>query len=92
MAKRKHDLSDRDRKLLEFVGQYRLGTDELFRRVFFPDVADLRAVRKVTFRLVQLNYLRKFRLHPKAAYYVLAPRACRRSLRSSRPRRRARAT
>ena len=77
MAKRTHDISERDRKLLEFVGQYRLGTDDLFRRVFFPDVTDPRAVRKVTFRLVQLNYLRKFQLNPKAAYYVLAPRACR---------------
>ena len=77
MAKRTHDISERDRKLLEFVGQYRLGTDDLFRRVFFPDVTDLRAVRKVTFRLVQLNDLRKFQLNPKAAYYVLAPRACR---------------
>ena len=77
MAKRKHDLSDRDRNILEFVGQYRLGTDELFRRVFFPDVTDARAVRKVTFRLVRLNYLRKLHLNPKAAYYVLAPRACR---------------
>ena len=37
----------------------------------------MRAVRKVTFRLVQFNYLRKFQLNPKAAYYVLAPRACR---------------
>ncbi len=77
MAKRTHDISERDRKLLEFVGQYRLGTDDLFRRVFFPDVTDPRAVRKVTFRLVQLNYLRKFQLNPKAAYSVLAPRACR---------------
>jgi hypothetical protein len=77
MAKRKHELTDRDRSLLQFVGQYRLGTDELFRWAFFPDVADLRAVRKVTFRLVQHNYLRKFQLGPKAAYYVLAPRACR---------------
>ena len=77
MAKRTHDISERDRKLLAFVGQYRLGTDDLFRRVFFPDVTDPRAVRKVTFRLVQLNYLRKFQLNPKAAYYVLAPRACR---------------
>lgn len=77
MAKRKHDLSDRDRSLLEFVGQYRLGTDDLFRRVFFPDVTDARAVRKVTFRLVQQNYLRKFRLGRRLAYYVLAPRGCR---------------
>lgn len=77
MAKRKHDLSDRDRKILEFVGQYRLGTDDLFRQVFFPEVTDTRTVRKVTFRLVQQNYLRKLRLGPRAGYYALAPRACR---------------
>ena len=77
VAKRAHDASERDLELLKFVAQYRLGTDELFRRACFPEAADSRAVRKVTFRLVQQNYLRKFRLGPKGAYYVLAPRACR---------------
>ena len=77
MAKRNVDISDRDRKLLEFVGQYRLGTDALFQSAFFPDATEARVVRKVTFRLVQQNYLRKFQLGLKAAYYVLSPRACR---------------
>ncbi|MBX9681650.1 MAG: hypothetical protein K2X38_23075 [Gemmataceae bacterium] len=77
MAKNPHSLLPRDRAILEFVARYRLATDALLHRQFFPEVQDHGPVRKVTSRLVLQNYLREFQVAGRLSYYALAPRGCR---------------
>src|SRR4051812_7847029 len=77
MTKKPHVLLPRDRAILEFIARYRLGTDALLHRRFFPQVQDHGPVRKVTLRLVAQNYLREFQVGERIAYYTLAPRGCR---------------
>jgi len=43
MNEKKHDLTERDCKMLEHVARYRIATDAIFRTVFFPNVAALRS-------------------------------------------------
>ncbi len=77
MAKQTHQLTVRDREILQFIARYRLATDGILRQKFFGDVQDHGPVRKVALRLVLRNYLREFTLRDRLSYYVLAPRGCR---------------
>lgn len=77
MAKKPYDLTARDRQLLEHVSRYRLATDAIFRKCYFPDVQDHGPVRKVAGRLVARKYLREFSFGNRVSYYVLGPRGCR---------------
>ena len=77
MAKPSAHLTSRDRTVLEHVFRHRLGTDEILRRCFFPDVRGNRPVRKVMTRLVERKFLREYSLAPNEFYYILAPRGAR---------------
>ncbi len=77
MNEKKHDLTERDCKMLEHVARYRIATDAIFRTVFFPNVQDNGPPRKVAVRLVENKYLREFRIKGTSCYYVLAPRGAR---------------
>src|SRR5207253_840005 len=77
MPKPSAHLTSRDRKVLEHVFRHRLGTDEILRRCFFPDVQGSRPVRKVMTRLVERKFLREYSLAPNEFYYILAPRGAR---------------
>lgn len=67
-------LTDRDRCLLEHVAEYRLTTHTVLRRRLFVGHT-LNAVTKVTRRLCDGDYLRKFPLRPPETYFVLGAAA-----------------
>lgn len=77
MKNKRKRLTPRDRELLALVARYRIATDELWRLAFFPNVSNVRAVRKVAQRLVKHKYLREYEICKDDFYYILAPRGAR---------------
>jgi hypothetical protein len=65
-----HRLSDRDRRIVEHVGRYRLTTFEVLRRTVVPGVS-VGALSKVTRRLCRLDLLQRFSLLHPQCYFVL---------------------
>jgi len=66
---------DRDRDILEHVARYRLTTPSVLFQLFFAaDLVDDNAVTKVTSRLVDRDYLRKFDLYGSYKYFTLGKR------------------
>jgi len=66
---------DRDRDILEHVARYRLTTPSiLFKRFFEVDGVDDNAVTKVTSRLVERDFFRKFDLYASYKYFTLGKR------------------
>ena len=78
MNKPSSHLTPRDLEILKFIEQFRIGTDEILRNRFFPNVQATQAVRKVCKRLVDRRFLREFLFGQGNIYYVLAPRGARR--------------
>lgn len=66
--------SQRDRKILDHAARHRMTTNEVVRKLFFPEHRH-NAVTKVTARLCRERLLRKFPLHHPRAYYTLGPHA-----------------
>lgn len=64
--------SDRDRKILDHVARYRLTTNQVLHRLFFPQ-NKLNAVHKVTARLCKHDLLSKFTFHHPRVYFTLSP-------------------
>lgn len=77
MKKIKLFLTKRDRRLLDFVDRYRLATEELFGRVFFPGPNPEATVARVVRKLVRRGFLRKVEYAAGQAYFVLTRRGCR---------------
>jgi hypothetical protein len=67
----------RDREIVLHIQRFRLSTNEVLQRLFFPGMS-LNAVRKVTARLVQAGWLLDYPLYERRKYYVLSRRAVRR--------------
>lgn len=66
---------DRNRDILEHVARYRLTTPPVLFNLFFEaTLADDNAVTKVTSRLVERDFLRKFNLHGSYKYFTLGKR------------------
>lgn len=64
---------DRDRQILDHIGQYQMTTNEVLGRQFFAR-RQPNAVTKVTARLCRLDYLRSFPLYHPKTYFRLGPR------------------
>jgi hypothetical protein len=69
-------LGPRDHDIFEHVRRYRLTTREVLHRLFFPEVKP-NAVTKVTSRLCDGGFLRRFDLYESRDYFVLGPEAAR---------------
>jgi hypothetical protein len=69
-------LGPRDHDIFEHVRRYRLTTREVLHRLFFPEVKP-NAVTKVTSRLSQSGFLKRFDLYESRDYFVLGPEAAR---------------
>lgn len=67
-------LSARDRKILDHVARYRITVSEILHALFFPDQLP-NAVTKVTSRLCQHDYLRRFPLYHPRTYFTLGPKS-----------------
>lgn len=66
---------DRDRDILEHIARYRLSTPEILFNLFFEDdVVAPNAVTKVTSRLVERDFLRRFDLYNSHHYFTLGKR------------------
>lgn len=66
---------DRDRDILEHVARYRLSTPEILYSLFFEaDLVAPNAVTKVTSRLVERDFLRRFDLYDSHHYFTLGKR------------------
>ncbi|MFM9960798.1 MAG: hypothetical protein ACKV2Q_06195 [Planctomycetaceae bacterium] len=74
MTRAHSTLTDRDRRLLEHVAEYRLTTHTVLRRRLFVGQT-LNAVSKVTRRLCDGDWLRKYPLIPPETYFVLGAAA-----------------
>ena len=74
MTRAHSTLTDRDRRLLEHVAEYRLTTHTVLRRRLFVGQT-LNAVTKVTRRLCAGDWLRKYPLIPPGTYFVLGAAA-----------------
>lgn len=69
-------LGPRDHDIFEHVRRYRLTTREVLHRLFFPEVKP-NAVTKVTSRLCEAGFLKRFDLYESRDYFVLGPEAAR---------------
>ena len=66
---------ERDRDILEHVSRYRLSTPEILFSLFFEaDAVAPNAVTKVTSRLVERDFLRRFDLYDSHHYFTLGKR------------------
>ncbi|MCB0324633.1 MAG: hypothetical protein KDD69_13720 [Bdellovibrionales bacterium] len=65
-------LVDRDFDIFEHIMRYRMTTREVLQRLFFTD-SELNAVTKVTSRLVEHGFLRRYELYPSRSYFTLGP-------------------
>ena len=70
MAKRKRHLTKRDRKVLEFVIRYRVGTVDLLRRPCFGEDASLENVCRVLQRLTKHKLLLRVSSKSGFTYYT----------------------
>lgn len=70
-------LSTRDLSILEHVARYRISTGEVLHRLFF-DGSRANAVTKVTSRLCEIHFLRRYPLHHPRTYFTLGPDGARR--------------
>lgn len=77
MKEQERHLTERDLAMLQFVFRYRIGTEDLFAREFFPKTGSLKNVKRVVHRLEQRGLLRKESPAKGFAYYTLTPRGCR---------------
>ena len=77
MGKIKQYLTKRDRRLLDFVHRYRLATNGLFGRMFFPGPNHEATVARVIRKLVRRGFLRKVEYTACQSYVVLTRRGCR---------------
>lgn len=66
-------LTERDRRILDHVARYRVTVSEVLHALFFPSQFP-NAVTKVTSRLCQQDYLRRFPLYHPRTYFTLGPK------------------
>lgn len=69
-------MRERDEQILQLTDRFRLGTNLAYRQVIFGDQS-LNAVTKVTARLCQHGWLRRYPLIPPEDYFTLGPAAVR---------------
>lgn len=67
-------MTERDKRILELMNRYRLGTNATLQRMAFEGQS-LNAVAKVTARLSRQNYLNRYPLFPPQQYFTLGPRS-----------------
>ena len=77
MGKIEQTLTNRDRRMLDFVDRYRLATNDLFRRVFFAGPNRGTTVARVVRKLVRRGLLRMVEYATGQSYVVLTRRGCR---------------
>ena len=69
-------MQKRDEQILQLTDRFRLGTNMAYRQVLF-EKQSLNAVTKVTARLCQQGWLRRYPLIPPEDYFTLGPTAVR---------------
>lgn len=69
-------MQKRDEQILQLTDRFRLGTNMAYRQVLF-EKQSLNAVTKVTARLCQQGWLRRYPLIPPDDYFTLGPTAVR---------------
>ncbi len=69
-------MQQRDNDILRLTDRFRLGTNLAYRQVIFTEQS-LNAVTKVTARLCQQGWLRRYPLIPPEDYFMLGPAAVR---------------
>lgn len=69
-------MRERDEQILQLTDRFRLGTNLAYRQVLFAKQS-LNAVTKVTARLCQQGWLRRYTLIPPEDYFTLGPTAVR---------------
>ena len=69
-------MRERDEQILKLTDRFRLGTNLAYRQVVFHDQS-LNAVTKVTARMCQQGWLRRYPLIPPEDYFTLGPAAVR---------------
>ncbi len=71
-------LTSRDRRILEFVDRCRVGTEDMFQRVFFSESKSrIATVSRVVRRLVRRGLLDRVTWSPGRSYVILTRRGCR---------------